>query len=108
MEHRWGERISLRLPVRLLTTADASEPGVLRNLSTSGAFIETAGRFPVLWALEVELPGRPRVAAFVVRRNTRGIGVEWSETLDVSSWQIVQPHLPPTDRPGAINGVHMP
>lgn len=79
MEHRWGERITLRLPVRLAAASETIDRGILRNVSASGAFIETRLRLPILSLLQVELPLDTPVPAFVVRRTKTGIGVEWSE-----------------------------
>jgi hypothetical protein len=82
MEHRWGERIRLNVPVRLFSADSASESCLLRNASTSGAFIETEESFSVLKPVEVELPDGSLASAYVVRRTARGVGVEWSEPVE--------------------------
>jgi hypothetical protein len=85
MEHRWGRRKVVRVPVRLIgETGDAT--GQTDNVSISGAFIRTA-RATALWTrLEVEFPHPhgpseepERIAAHVTRRTRDGVGVEWDE-----------------------------
>lgn len=86
MEHRWGRRIPVRVPVRLVAESGEPVAGRLENVSVSGAFVRTAQLVP-LWArLEVEVlpagePGEKpeRVAGHVVRRTPHGIGIEWYE-----------------------------
>lgn len=82
MEHRWGERTALHLPVRVFAVDRTCESCLLRDASTSGAFIETTGRFSVLCPVEVELPDGTVAPAFVVRHTPRGVGVEWSEPVE--------------------------
>lgn len=83
MEHRWGIRHLLDVYVRL-----EGLPGFarLRNVSSSGAYLETRAApaldSHVLLELRCGLGkdgGRCRVGAYVVRRDERGIGVEWCE-----------------------------
>ncbi len=78
MEHRWGQRVSVSLPVRLMAAADLQGSGILRDISASGGFIETDLRVPILSQLELELPNDDSlVSAFVVRRTQKGMAVEW-------------------------------
>lgn len=98
MEHRWGFRYLLDVSVRLEGLPKSAR---LRNISSSGAYVET-GATPaldsrVLLELGCRLgagEGRGRVPAYVVRRDERGIGVEWCEfaprpvlTLIAAAWQ---------------------
>ena len=109
MEHRWGERIRLNLPVRLLSADFTCEGCVLRNASTSGAFIETEERFSVLKPVEVELPDGSLVPAYVVRRTARGVGVEWSEPVEAIDRLLAeasQRNL--VIRHGSVTGTHAP
>jgi hypothetical protein len=82
MEHRWGNRISVDQPVRI-NSAGLSGTGTLRNLSVSGAFIETSLPLSTLAMVRVSIPRSPRARAradargFVVRRERDGIGIEW-------------------------------
>jgi hypothetical protein len=86
MEHRWGQRMPCRAVVRI---ADGTRPGGggrVRDVSSSGAFIETALEIPVyariaLWVLGNESAEHAvELSATVVRVARDGIGVEWCET----------------------------
>lgn len=86
MEHRWGRRIVVRVPVRLIAESGESATGQTENVSISGAFIRTAELVPLWIRLEVEfappdgLTERPeRIAAHVTRRTREGLGIEWDE-----------------------------
>jgi len=86
MEHRWGRRIPLEVPVRLDLGGRPMGRGVLRNASISGALIETALELPVFTNLVVALPtiseavpGPVELAACVVRRETAAFAVEWRD-----------------------------
>jgi hypothetical protein len=86
MEHRWGQRVTLEAPVRLYFDDAALGRGVLRNVSTSGALIETSLEIPVFANLVVALPtigeASPQIhelAASVVRRVPVGVAVEWRD-----------------------------
>jgi hypothetical protein len=85
-EHRWGQRVTLELPVRLSVDGRAPGRGVLRNLSVSGALVETALELPVFTNLTVLLPavcevapGTAGLAASVVRAAPGGFAVEWRD-----------------------------
>ena len=77
MEHRCGERVTLRAPVRL-RRAGWDTGGMLTDASLSGGFVRTRLQAPVLSLIEMELFGA-QVSAYVVRSNTRGLGLEWFE-----------------------------
>lgn len=86
MEHRWGRRVPLDIPVRLIGEPHAPVLGRMENVSVSGAFIQVADREPLSVRLEVEviLPDRSRqkaerVTAYVTRRNGTGVGIEWRD-----------------------------
>jgi len=85
MEHRWGNRITVDLPVRI-GGAGITGTGMLRNLSVSGAFIETSLPLAALTMVRIQIPRGPygRLEAadtwgFVVRQDHHGIGVEWCD-----------------------------
>ena len=85
MEHRWGQRAVCRKQVRLSAGAGIGGTGRLRDVSMSGAFIETASVLPPLTRIEIAvLPTTPGgreilVMASVVRSERDGVGVEWCE-----------------------------
>lgn len=86
MEHRWGRRIVVRVPVRLIAESGESAIGQAENVSISGAFIRTAQLVPLWTRLEVEFEPpeglkekAERIAAHVTRRTREGVGIEWYE-----------------------------
>ncbi len=88
MEHRWGRRIALKIPVRLIVGAGEPLLGQMLNVSISGAFVEAPRPLP-LWArIHVELilqhhpitrGGTERVSAHVTRTAGDGVGIEWCD-----------------------------
>jgi hypothetical protein len=86
MEHRWGRRVTVEVPVRIDLAHRTVGRGTLRNVSVSGAFIETSLELPVFTNLVVALPatnelapGSHELAASVVRRVPAGLAVEWRD-----------------------------
>ena len=86
MEHRWGQRITLELPVRLEVGNRTLARGLLRNLSVSGALIETSLELAVFTNLVITLPAACEIAgqsaglpASVVRTAPGGFAVEWRD-----------------------------
>jgi hypothetical protein len=86
MEHRWGERIVVDIPVQVSVPPLAIGSGRVQNLSISGAWI--SGRFdlqPLARALvifDLSIGGNPEtlpIACYVARVRAEGIGVEWRE-----------------------------
>jgi len=106
MEHRWGRRIAIKIPVRLIVESGDPVIGETQNISISGAFVQTARPVP-LWArLEVEviLPGqrerRPeRVAAHVMRRARDGVAIEWCDLAPQAVRALVLAAEPVAARP---------
>ena len=85
-EHRFGRRIPLEVPVKLMLYGHTMAQGLMREASISGAFIETALELPmftnlvvVLMATDKAAPGSPELAACVIRRETAGLAVEWRD-----------------------------
>ena len=97
MEHRWGQRTKLDVQVRLHAAAwCASRHACLRDISASGALLETEPSLPPLKRIDVEIAvckhGRMdliRIPAWVVRKADHGVGVEWCEPLPVAVEQLV-------------------
>jgi hypothetical protein len=86
MEHRWGERVGVDIPVRITGHPFTVRTGRLANLSVSGAFIRADVDVRLLSRISVaiELPRRPKrdapmIPAFVARKFKDGIGIEWCE-----------------------------
>lgn len=82
MEHRWGQRVPLDLPVRLELAGELLAHGRIQDASISGACVTTDTKFPPLAAVEVVLrtpAGRTVLPACVVRRADGGVGVEWRD-----------------------------
>jgi hypothetical protein len=85
MEHRWGERVRVNIPVYVSAGASAGLDGCMKNLSLSGALMKSDGdlRLHSLIEVHIELPTpSPRVAivkAHVSRKLQEGVGIEWCE-----------------------------
>jgi hypothetical protein len=86
MEHRWGERVGVRIAVRVFSHAYVVRQGCLTNLSVSGAFLAADAEFRLLSQVRVriEVPNHPKreaptVDAYVTRRFKSGVGLEWCE-----------------------------
>jgi hypothetical protein len=86
MEHRWGERVGVDIPVRVTGHPFTVRTGRLYNLSVSGAFIRADLDVRPLSRIlvAIDLPHRPKsdapmIPAFVTRKLKDGIGVEWCE-----------------------------
>src|SRR5262245_8061095 len=85
MEHRWGQRVTLDLPVHVQAESRA-RAGQLRDDSISGGFIETDLALPLFANLTVcvllgEGAARRAVAlpGCVTRIDDAGVGVEWRD-----------------------------
>jgi hypothetical protein len=90
VEHRWGERLEVALPVRIRAPYGLVGSGLVTNFSVSGAFIATT--LPVASLSQVRVTFRfgrraarimhtdsTTFAAQVVRQNAAGFAVEWCE-----------------------------
>jgi hypothetical protein len=91
MEHRWGERLKVALPVRIRGACGLVGTGLVINFSVSGALIVTNVPAALLSQVRISF-GFGRTAgrritrtddctfeAQVVRRNAAGFAVEWCE-----------------------------
>jgi hypothetical protein len=85
LEHRWGERVSVNIPVRVVANELTAGNGCLRNLSLSGAFVKADSDLPLNTLIEVSIalpPPSTRTAvikALVSRKFKDGVGIEWYE-----------------------------
>jgi hypothetical protein len=86
MEQRWGERLSVNVPVRVSSHAFSVREGRLNDLSVSGAHLTVDLGLRVWSRIEVTviLPSRtkheaPAIQAFVTRKGRDEFGIEWCE-----------------------------
>jgi PilZ domain-containing protein len=90
VEHRWGERLEVALPVRIRAPFGLIGTGLVVNFSVSGAFIATTLPVAPLSRVSVSFRFGRRAArimqlgsstfeAQVVRQNAAGFAVEWCE-----------------------------
>jgi hypothetical protein len=93
MEHRWGHRIEVVIPVRLHASSRLrGHSAQLANLSRSGGWIpldvsvRRLSRIQVVFDLPLSCSGPrrvhaspPAVNAYVARHSGDGIGLEWCE-----------------------------
>ena len=115
MEHRWGERVGVDIPVRITGHPFTVRTGRLSNLSVSGAFIRADLDVRPLSRIlvAIDLPHRPKrdaplIPAFVARKLKDGIGTQWRNVLphwdlglDLRHAQnIARNHVLPTDVQG--------
>jgi len=82
MEHRWGVRIAIDIPVQLRAVGLLfAKEGRLKNLSASGAWISVDFDIRCLSQIDVILetpsPAKRAISAYIVRKGQGGIGVEW-------------------------------
>ncbi len=85
MEHRWGERIRVDLPVKITGHPFIVRSGRLSNLSVSGAFLKADFDLRMLSRIQltIDLPRlkheAPLIPAYIARKHKDGIGIEWCE-----------------------------
>ncbi len=86
MEHRWGQRFAVDIPVRVHSRPYTVRTGRLTDVSMSGGFIEASLDLRELRRLQIALvlPHRfshatPVISAYVARCRHHGIGVEWCD-----------------------------
>jgi hypothetical protein len=86
MEHRWGQRLTVDLAIRLAGRPYHVRAARLVDLSASGAYIKVSADLRLLTRVQIALalPHRlthptPMIAAYVARKGKDGIGVEWCE-----------------------------
>jgi len=86
MEHRWGQRIGVDLPVRIMAHPYSVKHGRITNMSVSGASLRADFELRPLSRIQVfiEMPRKrrieaPGIAAYVTRIGKTSIGIEWCE-----------------------------
>jgi len=97
MEHRWGQRIGVDLPVRVTAHAFSTRTGRIANFSVSGAYIMADFELRLLSriTIAIEEPRRskydaPSVDAYVTRKYKDGIGIEWCQFAPPEISQLLQ------------------
>jgi hypothetical protein len=86
MEHRWGKRVQVDFPVRVMAHRFSVREGRLADLSVSGARVKADFEARVLSRIQIaiDLPLWPKhespvVEAYVARRYKHEFGIEWCE-----------------------------
>jgi hypothetical protein len=84
IDHRWGERFRVDIPVQVTVQALSGIDGRLKNLSLSGALLSACFDLRVHSLIEVNLapPSWPKpapVKAYVTRKRNQDVGIEWCE-----------------------------
>ena len=84
MEHRWGERVQVDFPVRVIARRFLVRDGRLADLSVSGALVKAELEARVLSRIQVAIDSplwpkhdSPIVEAYVTRRYKHEFGIEW-------------------------------
>lgn len=96
MEHRWGRRTVVDLPVRLALSAGAVMWGRVCNVSMTGACVHSAQplRAGALVSIEpmsgTEHWPADALDATVIWSRDGDAGVEWCEPRDAAPWQAAQ------------------
>jgi hypothetical protein len=86
MEHRWGERVQVDFPVRVMAHRFSVREGRLADFSVSGGLVK-ADFEPRIFSriqIAIDLPLWPKhesplVEAYVTRRYKHEFGIEWCE-----------------------------
>jgi hypothetical protein len=84
LEHRWGERVPVNIPVHVSAAALDGIAGCMKNLSLSGALMKSDCdlRLNTLIEVRIQVPPSARVAvvlAHISRKLKEGVGIEWCE-----------------------------
>ena len=97
MEHRWGRRIAVDIPIQIATAGAAQAGAQLANLSFTGTLIKAEFllriRCRILIALKrpYRLEGElSHIAALVTHNHAQGIGVEWCEMGSATVIQLLR------------------
>src|SRR5258708_32733641 len=86
MEHRWGERVQVDFPVRVIAHRFSVREGRLADLSVSGALVKAEFEARVLSRIQVAIDSplwpkheSPIVEAYVAPRIKHELGIGWWE-----------------------------
>jgi hypothetical protein len=83
LEHRWGQRFQVNIPVQVSIGLLRGIDGRLQNLSCSGGLLTADYRLRLhsLLEMQIRLPvsGHALIKAHVTRASDGVVGLEWSE-----------------------------
>ena len=85
LEHRWGERVRVNIPVRVSAATLESVDCCMKNLSLSGALVKAGVDLPLHALVEVTIklpapsPYAEAILAQVSRKLEDTVAVEWCE-----------------------------
>jgi hypothetical protein len=90
MEHRWGERLRVALPVRIRAACGLVGTGLVLDFSVSGAFVATTLPAALFSRIRVSIASAHRPArrmrapgsmfeGMIVRHDSAGFAVEWCD-----------------------------
>ena len=99
MEHRWGQRIAMDVPVRFTWTGSSLVSiGRLVNVSLSGGFLAIHSELRPLSRIEISLDSplrtrrpTPAVEAYVARSSATGVGLEWCTFAHPTVVELLRP-----------------
>jgi len=87
MEHRFDQRVSTQVRVRIGVSPQSVSTGQLRNLSVSGAFVQTSVRPARTGSVRVYFDEQHsrgsmkfELDAYLVRSTPDGLGLEWADS----------------------------
>ena len=96
MEHRWGSRIQIDRPLLWASQVFGERIGRLSNLSLSGALVKVDFDLRPLTRVSVMLElGTPRIDAYVTRRTSDAVGIEWCEFAPRPVADLLRVAMPP-------------
>jgi hypothetical protein len=101
MEHRWGQRVVVDVPIRLVAGPFSGRSARLANLSVSGGCIKSSFEPRLLSRIElaIELPLRFTqstllLIAHVTRKFEGGVGIEWWEFAPPAVSELIRSATP--------------
>jgi hypothetical protein len=123
MEHRWGQRFAVDIPVQVACRPAIRGTGHVVDISMSGAFVMTDLQPPLFGQVQIALPTSERrqrltwLEGFVVRHSHAGIGIEWSSFAPAELTALLARWAPEHEAPlrvtldhyrRSVSGTHRP
>jgi hypothetical protein len=97
MEHRWGRRIAVDIPIDVSTLGDSQARAQLANVSFTGALIKADCILRIRSRIQIALKSPTghesevlRIAAIVTHKHAEGIGVEWCDMGSTTVTQLLR------------------